>query len=408
MTLSDPVVGVDYETADEDDTTAAEPDNTVKFTVTADDRTRTETYSFEVAITTNKAKANLDNEKVTYEDGDDDDVLPDHYVVTVEVSARQDDRGKVVADLKNFIIGADDEDTLTYKIVSAKAEIDIGTTPGDSELILNYVPDPDDVLYGADDVLSYTGDNAVVVTIDDGYNTAANPAILDEDGDPVVPARYEPDLTLTLNITVNVQQPPPQLYPVAEVDVDENLTNVVVLAADNAKLAEIIGDAIGDVKVTHAGGSGAGAIGADNFMVAPDTGAVTLTKVSGLNYEVDGPQHTLTLSVLRVSDDVQLGSVTVVLTVNDVNEAPSITTSDASAFISEDAQKDDVVQTGDRESDGDYQLAATDPEDDGITFRIDGKTSPFAISSDNKLVVRANDLFDYNLATVVRHRDNSE
>ena len=41
-----------------------------------------------------------------------------------------------------------------------------------------------------------------------------------------------------------------------------------------------------------------------------------------LNYEVDGAQHTLTLSVLRVSDDVQLGSVTVVVAVNDVNEAP--------------------------------------------------------------------------------------
>ena len=43
------------------------------------------------------------------------------------------------------------------------------------------------------------------------------------------------------------------------------MTDVVILPADNPKLVEIIGDAIGDVEVTHAGGSGAGAIGADNF-----------------------------------------------------------------------------------------------------------------------------------------------
>ena len=97
--------------------------------------------------------------------------------------------------------------------MSAKAEITIGSTPGDSELILNYVPDPDDVDYGADDVLSYTGDNAVVVTIDDGYNTEVNPEILDAAGDPVDPPEHELDLTLTLNITVLVEPPPGAAVP---------------------------------------------------------------------------------------------------------------------------------------------------------------------------------------------------
>ena len=236
--------GVDFDVVEED--SDDEPDNTVKYTVSANDGTRTVDYEFSVEITTNYAQADVANEAVEHVDGDDEDEDPDHYVVTVEKSFKQDDRGETLADLKDYITGADTPDTLTYSIVSAKPEITIGSTPGDSELILNYVPDPDDVDYGMDDALSYT----VVVTIDDDYDTQTT-----TDATP----EYILDLTLTLNITVNVEPPPRQLYPVAEVDVDENLTDVVVLAAGNVKLAEIIADAIGDVEVTHAGGSGAGA-----------------------------------------------------------------------------------------------------------------------------------------------------
>ena len=393
VTLADPVPDeMDYST--EEDAT-----NIEKFTVTADDGTRTVDYEISVAITTNYPTPSADVEDLDVdEEGEEDDIHD--YVVTVEKSFKQDARGVTLVDLRDYITDVNDKGTLIYKIVSSKPEITIGSTPGDSKLILNYVPDPDDVDYGLDDALLYTEDSAIVVTIDDGYDPAANPQILDEDDEPVV-GEYELDLTLTLNITVNVQPPPPQLYPVAEVEVDENVTDVVVLPADNAKLAEIIGDAIGDVEVTHAGGSGAGAIGAGNFMVAPDTGAVTLTKVGGLNYEVDGAQHTLTLRVMRVSDEVQLGSVTVVLAVNDVNEAPAFASDAAStAWVAEDAQDTHAVMSNELQEAVAFVVTAEDQDGDTLNYSVlgsDGSAVPFAISSGGALTVSGNNALDHEV-----------
>ena len=394
LTLADPAYGVAYDTA-EDAT------NTESFTVTANDGTRNVRYTISVAITTNKAQANVADDRVTHEDGDDTDELPDHFVAVLSVDLREDDRGEMVVDLKDLITGADTPETLDYDIVSSKPEFDIGSNAGDSLLVLSYVPDPDDVDYGADDVLSYTGANAVVVTIDDGYQNELNDPVLDAAGVPVDPPAYEPDLELILSITVNVTPPPAQQYPVAEVDVDENLTNVVVLPADNAKLAEIIGDAIGDVEVTHAGGSGAGAIGANNFEVAPDTGAVTVTKAGGLNYEVDGAQHTLTLRVMRVSDEVQLGSVTVVLAVNDVNEAPEFA-SDApsTAWVAEDAQDTHSVMTSDLQEAVAFVVTADDQDGDTLSYSVlgsDGSAVPFAVSSSGALTVSGNNALDHEV-----------
>ena len=357
----------DFEDADE---------NTVEITVSVSDGTLSDSYAFDLIKTTNKAAANGDHEDVEVIPADADvDGSVETYVVTLTPpEVRIDQRGVVIGDVADYIMQAVDPLSLNYDLVEPVSPLRLGTGAQNGKIVMDYVPSP----APGEETLDYT----IVVTIDDGY------ADVEVDGDKV------PDLTLTIKITITVEPLPDQAFPVAEVDIDENEIGVV-LPADHAALVGLIGDEV--VEVTHAGGTGAGVTGSGNFGLDTATGEVTLDVPQ--DFEVDGANHTVTLRVERTRDSILLGTVTVLITVNDVNEAPSITTSDASAFISEDAQKDDVVQTGDLESDGDYQLAATDPEDDGITFRIDGKVSPFVISSDNKLVVRANDLFDYNLAT---------
>ena len=334
--------------------TAAGATNTPKFTLTANDGTRTATYDFTVMITTNKAKANVSRDDVELVQGNPAATPPteDMYVVTATVNLRQDDRGKSAVDLRDYITGVDDPTTLVYVIKSSKSEFSIGSTPGDSMVFLNYVPDPDDVDYGSENMLTYTGDDALVVTIDDGYDNQE-----DADGSDI------PDLELTINLTVNVEPPPTPEFPVANVDIDENMVGVVLAATDVA-LTSIIGAE--NVTVAHAGGSNAGALDADgnnaNFSVDEESGEVSLVKVGGLNYEVDGGSHTLTLSVTRDRDETSLGSVTVVVAVNDVNEVPVFAAGASYAReIEENAQIGATV--------GD-PVMATDQDGDAITFRV--------------------------------------
>ena len=379
VTLKDPTAGVEYETGDD-------PDNSDKFTVTADDRTRTVTYKFDVAITTNKAKANHNLDSVTRAgDPEAEPPVPYTYTITATSDLRQDDRGKVVIDLMDYIMGVDDPGTLDYSIVSSKSEFAIGSTPGDSEISLNYVPDPDVVDYGSVNadgmgMLSYTGDDALTVSIDDGYDTQKD----DDDNDV-------PDLIFTINLTVSIEPPPAQQYPVIQARINENETGVLV-SADNSDLVSVRGDE--PVTFRHEGGSGKGILGASTFSVDEDTGAVTVNE--SLDFEMDGPRHTLAISATRDRDEQRVGFVTVEVTVVDVNEKPEITNTDTTAYISEDAQMGNKVQTGpSADNDSDYKLTVNDAENDSVTFSIEEKGSPFNIDSDGNITLSRNGVLDH-------------
>ena len=337
---------VDYDDEDIDN-------NTVEITVTVSDGTLDDTYKFDLTVTTNKPVADVSRDDVELVEGitddEDDENDEDRYVATVSADeVRIDQRGVVLADIADYVTQSADTSSLTYTMLVATAPLRIETDS--SEVIMDYVPDP-----GDDDILEYS----LMISIDDGYDTQE-----DDDGDDI------PDLVLHVNITVTVEPLPDQAFPVAEVDIDENEIGVV-LPADDEALVGLIGDDA--VEVTHAGGTGAGATGGGNFSVDGATGEVELLMPQ--DYEVDGGNHTVTLRVERTRDSILLGTVTVLITVIDVNEMPEFDATDGYARA-----VDENAQTG---SEIGAPVSATD-EDGGsngvITFSISNGV-PFSIAT---------------------------
>ena len=396
LTLADPAVSATFST-DED------ADNSADFTVTANDGTRSVNYEISVEITTNRPQGGDDLTAVYAEDDEDEEEPPTHYTADFEITLREDDRGKTVVDLKSLITGADDPGTLTYEITSSKPEFDIGSNEGDSEVVLSYVPDPGDVDYGDDTTdpptLDYTGNDAVTVTIDDEYNDDANPFVVDDQGDNT--AERQPDLTIVLNITVNVDRPDLE-YPTVRVNVDEEYTGDIL--DDDGNTVSLLGEIDGATEFEIIGNSGADgstatmADGTLDFAVATSSGVLSVGQKR--DYDVAGAILNPSLTIAASDGSEGLGNITVIFTVVGINEAPTITTTDASAYVSEDAQDDHDVLTGNLEEDGVYQVTATDPEGDTLSYSIvgkDGNAVPFEIASDGKVSVKGNNALDHEL-----------
>ena len=366
---ADAATPVDFDDEDADN-------NAIEFTATVSDGTLSDTYKFTLMVTTNLPKADVSRDDVEFVEADEEDEdSEDMYVVTVSADEiRIDQRGVVLADLADYITQSADTSSLTYTMLVATAPLRIETDS--SEVIMDYVPDP-----GDDDILEYS----LMISIDDGYATEE-----DDDGDDI------PDLVLHVNITVTVEPLPDQAFPVAEVDIDENEIGVV-LPSDHAALVGLIGDQT--VEVAHAGGTGAGATGSGNFSVDPATGEVELLLPQ--DFEVDGANHTVTLRVERTRDSILLGTVTVLIEINDVNEAPAFATDAAStAWVAEDAQDTHAVMTSDLQEAVAFVVIAVDEDGDTLSYSVlgsDGSAVPFAISSGGALTVSGNNALDHEV-----------
>ena len=366
---ADVATPVDFDDEDADN-------NAIEVTVTVSDGTLSDTYKFTLMVTTNLPKADVSRDDVKFVEADEEDEdSVDMHVVTVSVDeVRIDQRGVVLADLADYITQSADTSSLTYTMLVAMAPLRIETDS--SEVIMDYVPDP-----GDDDILEYS----LMISVDDGYATEE-----DEEGDDI------PDLVLHVNITITVEPLPDQAFPVAEVDIDENEIGVV-LPSDHAALVGLIGDEA--VEVAHAGGTGAGATDSDNFSVDGATGEVTLDVAQ--DFEVDGGNHTVTLRVERTRDSILLGTVTVLIQINDVNEAPAFASDAAStAWVAEDAQDTHSVMTSDLQEAVAFVVTAVDEDGDTLNYSVlgsDGSAVPFAISSGGALTVSGNNALDHEV-----------
>ena len=109
------------------------------------------------------------------------------------------------------------------------------------------------------------------------------------------------------------------------------------------------------------------------------------------------------LTVTVSGTDGILGNVTVIVAITNVNEAPSITTTDLDleAYVSENAQDGDAVMTSRLEDAVAYEVMATDPDDgDTLTYSIgasDGSAVPFAIASDGRVTVSGANMLDHEM-----------
>ena len=305
------------------------------------------------------------------------------YVVTLTPpEVRIDQRGVVIGDVADYIMQAVDPLSLNYDLVEPVSPLRLGTGAQNGKIVMDYVPSP----APGEETLDYT----IEVTVDDGYADQE-----DDDGDKIY------DLTLTINVSVTVEPLPDQAFPVAEVDIDENEIGVV-LPSGHAALVGLIGDEA--VEVAHAGGTKAGLVDSGNFSVDEATGEVELLLPQ--DFEVDGGNHTVTLRVERIRDSILLGTVTVLIQINDVNEKPAFASdADITAWVAEDAQKDHAVQTGpSADDDVDFVVAAEDQDGDTLSYSVlgsDGNAVPFAIvknsDDENVLEVNANNALDHEL-----------
>ena len=357
-------------------------DNTTEFTVTVSDGTLSDSYTFDMAVTTNNAKADVSRDDVEFVEADEDvEGSVNTYVVTLEPDeVRIDQRGVVIGDVADYITQAVDPSSLTYAMVTPTSPLRLGTGTESGKIVMDYVPSP----APGEETLEY----AIVVTIDDGYDSASNGQ--DEDDNDL------PDLTLMINISITVEPLPDQAFPVAEVNIDENEIGIV-LPSDHAALVGLIGDEA--VEVTHAGGTGAGVTGSGNFSVDGATGEVTLLLPQ--DFEVDGANHTVTLRVERTRDSILLGTVTVLIQINDVNEAPAFASDAAStAWVAEDAQDTHAVMTSDLQEAVAFVVTAVDEDGDTLNYSVlgsDGSAVPFAISSGGALTVSGNNALDHEV-----------
>ena len=349
------------------------PDLTRTITVKASDGVDSNDQRFEVAITlvlnkpvvlTDAIEATLStaDDGVSF-DGEDD-------VVGVKVHPHPDinsDQRDVTIIPVGMIVVSEGNDEMTYEIVGHSENV-LQLDSGTGRLYLPYAPR---------DSVSFD----FYLTADDGYNSEANGLVVDDD----VSKGFNPDLTLPVQVILTIVTPTRQ-YPVLTANVPEGVpaaggTHVVLDPTDADTAADLALITEGTtVSYRHVGGLGAGVLvgGVNtNFDVDEDTGE-TILEVAQDHEASGGSQHTLTISVERNSDRFLLGSITLVVNITDVNEAPVIA---GMAAI----EIDENAQTG---TDVGAVLTATDEDGDTITFSVKDASQPFEV-----VTTESNDVF---------------
>ena len=292
----------------------------------------------------------------TDDDEETDDVATPTYKISVELSER--DVPATILDL-NDIMADDDSDTLTFRVVSSDRPPHIVIDSGGStngHVLITYLPP------NAEDGRMDT----IIVTADDGFNT-----VEDSNEDDV------PDQEFYLEISLTELPPVP---------ITSNFVSIVV--AENSTTCAIAGGGACSVAGQVAGGVSysieSGVDGGDtDYAVDGTTGVITV--VNEPDFE-DGKSPAFLVNVQNDLGELA-GLVSVRVTITDVDEDPSITTTIGTAWVYESAQVGDAVlnkveaDADPSPSDPPISIAADDPEDAAITYSISAGKPPFAIDS---------------------------
>ena len=337
-------------------------DITVSDGVTANDVTIAATVTVDV---NNPVMSNTEGLAAT-EQHTGVDYTPDNTFTLTTTKVSGTVNGYVILHVSDLVdAGSGDSDDLTYSP-------SVRTTPlnvtEDGQLLLTHVPR--EFQDGGSE------DYSITVGVDDGYNDNA-------DGSP--------DVTITLNVTMDVKDKPDQITPSLAADIDENMTGEVQAALtsldytgnDTLKaLIDLIKDVESDgdsVEYKHTGGTNGGQPGAAAiFSVDPSDGAISLNEDAAQDADTLTAMPSVVLQVERNSDGANLGVVFVAITINDVNEAPMFMGAPSSLNVEENAQPGAMV--------GDA-IMAKDQDGDSIAFSIKESGTPFSIDSDGQISV---------------------
>ena len=305
-----------------------------------------------------------------------------------------DPLGHTIVDVGALVDSGDEsDDTITYSMVTSPtiAPFQIDTETGAIQISF-----PGRIYQPAQEWTA-------TVTINDIFaNTGLTAATDDAEG-----AR-DHDATVEVTITSEEGEPPDREH--LEVTIMENHalgSEVTDLKAHE----DLVGKFAGSEEYDVVGGDGE-----DVFSILDAvTGVVTLNSdadidVDGVDANGDPKDDSYLLSVsVTGANNVNLGEISVVIDVMGVNEAPSVTNADTSAWVAEDAQDGHLVMTGSLEQDDAYVVMSSDPEGDSISYSVaaaDGASVPFEIryidhdddtatDNVNVLVVKGNNALDY-------------
>ena len=341
VTLNDPSTGVNYDFGET-------PDNSIAYTLTADDGARSATYSFDVEIVTNKPVArtlaasdgpvalstgamltSLIEEDLDG-DGPETEMGPVARITvgTTGNGIPQDARGVAVVEVAE-LLDPTPFDASELDVIGVATQFSSPLDVDGQTIELDYVPDAQPTSY----VLTEIG----TITIDDDYANA----------DPPVA-----DAQIKLVITVNVKEPPTvKTIRLPDISVAENSTGIIPGTAGQYSAPAGSGY---DPKYDYVSGTGhadlereddAGSVIGSVFSVNSDTGEVSIKTTfdgaaySGLNYEMDPRTNDLTIMVR--DGDVRLGALlaimNVTVNVSDVNEAPEFADATMSLNAKENA-----------------------------------------------------------------------
>ena len=298
----------------------------------------------------------------TDDDDETDDVATPTYKLNVELSER--DVPATIMDL-NMIMTDDDGDRLAFTVVSADRPPHIvidtsGNTNG--HVLVTYLPP--NAIDGRTDLIE--------VSADDGFNSA-----VDADDEDVA------DQTFYVEITLTELPPEPIDSRFIGITVEENSTTCALTVGGGACT-------VGDIIVTGdsyklENGVDIGPASARDYAVDASTGEITVVKMPDFE---DGLNPAF---IVEVRDDLGevAGLISVRVTITDVNEDPTITTTIGTAWVYESAQVGDAVLNKvlaeadpSLTSDPPISIAADDPEGATLTYSISGTSKvPFAVDS---------------------------
>ena len=169
------------------------------------------------------------------------------------------------------------------------------------------------------------------------------------------------------------------------IDIDEPVILVASTSATSFAEDSLTGINIGIASATDPEGStitySLSGTGSENFSV---DSAGNISLVNSLDYET-APSYTLTLNV---SDGVNTTSSDLIITVDDVNEVPSLSSSLAASSFAENTATGTTIATA----------SASDPESQIITYSLSGTGSEnFAVDSSGNITLASS--LDYETTT---------
>ena len=364
------------------------PDLTRKVNITTSDGVPSNNQTFELTITLKvNTPPELSSDVVEVEDATTKELS---YSYSTMASVDDDGRGVSILDLSNVVTDVQSGLLFTIDPIPAETGQPANTLPPElavsgGNIVLLFVPSDEG-----------TKTYNFILKASDGYNPAMMTAgVIDDDA-----------LDAQIEVTVVVTIVRPDLaYPTLRVNVAEEFEGDILDADGNAVSARSAIDGATDFEIIGSSGADGSTSDMADLTLDFDVGSATgvLSVVQKRDYDVENAILSPSLTVSASNDDGDdLGNITVIITVDAVNEPPVIQALvDEPWWVKENANDNDPVLTSatDPDPDSPVQVMADDVDTgDTVTFSLSSADAdkPFKIdSASGKISVKGIDALNH-------------